>query len=89
MGTRCDPDNAKALCNTCHRWYHSNPLLSSEWVRAVIGDDAYYRLMRKAKTPTKMTVADKDFIRAEQKEQIKQMEKGDLVLTPFNPRLKR
>ena len=83
MGTRCHQVNAKALCNACHRWWHSYPLLSSEWCQSVMGETEYVKLLRLAKTPSKMSVFDKDFIRKEQIELIKQMESGELVMKPW------
>ncbi len=86
MATRCDPDNAKALCNNCHRRWHSNPVDATEWLKGVIGEARYDRLRLKANKPTKMTQFDKDYIRKEQQEQIKQMEKGVLTLPAFSMR---
>lgn len=28
---RWDPDNSKALCASCHRWWHDNPAESGPW----------------------------------------------------------
>lgn len=84
QGTRCDPDNACLKCNSCHRWWHSNPLLATDWLKSVIGQRAYECLMRKARKATKMKSWDKDYIRAEQVVLIKEMEKGIFKLQPFN-----
>ncbi len=84
MATRCDPDNAKALCNTCHRKWHSNPVDATEWLRGVIGVGRYDRLRLKANKPTKMTTFDKDFIRKEQQEWIKMLEAGTCDIPAFN-----
>ena len=83
MGTRCDPSNGKALCNTCHRWWHSYPLLAAEWCQGVMGENDYYKLLRLAKTSSMMKKFDKDFIRKEQQDAIKHMESGELVMTPW------
>jgi len=86
QGIRCDPENAKLLCSEHHRDYHSNPIESAEWIKSIIGEPAYDRLRLKANKPTKMTTFDKDFIRKEQQEWIKQMEMGELTLPAFNMR---
>ena len=83
QGTRCDPDNAKALCFTCHRWWHENPPEAIEWLKGVIGQDKYDRLRIKANTPTKMKQWDKDEIRKGHLESIKKMESGE-VFECFN-----
>ena len=83
MGTRCDPRNAFGACNYCHRKWHSEPLLAAEWCQSVMGEQEYYKLLRLAKTPSKMSTFDKDYIRKEQKEAIKLMESGKLVMPPW------
>ena len=85
QGTRCDPANAKALCFSCHRFWHENPIEAVEWLRSVIGADAYDRLRLKANKPTKLTTWEKDEIRKEQQELIRKMEKEGLEIPCFNP----
>ncbi len=84
MGIRCDPTNAKALCNICHRKWHSNPTEATEWLKGVIGEAAYDRLRLKASKPIKLTVFEKDLIRKRQMEDIKKMESGEIVIPCFN-----
>lgn len=76
QGTRCDPDNAKLLCFTCHRWWHENPPEAIEWLLGVIGQAKYDRLRIKANTPTKMKAWDKDEIRKIHTENIKIIKDG-------------
>ena len=83
QGIRCDPRNAKLLCSEHHREYHANPLKSAEWIQSIMGEQEYVKLLRLAKTSTKMTTFDKDFIRKEQQDAIKRMESGELVMTPW------
>ena len=83
MGTRCDPKNALGACSYCHRKWHASPLLSADWCESVMGEAEYVKLLRLAKTPSKMSVFDKDFIRKEQQELIKQMESGELFMKPW------
>ena len=83
QGIRCDPRNAKLLCSEHHREYHANPLKSAEWVHAVMGETEYVKLLRLAKTPSKMSTFDKDYIRKEQQELIKQIESGEIVPVPW------
>lgn len=84
MGTRCDPKNAKALCNACHRWWHSFPLLAADWCESIMGEQEYFKLLRLAKTPSKMTTFEKDFIRKEQQDEIKLMKKGNSKLVSWS-----
>jgi len=48
-----------------------------------MGEQEYYKLLRLAKTPSKMSTFDKDFIRDEQKTIIKQIESGEIVPVPW------
>ena len=48
-----------------------------------MGEVEYVKLLRLAKTPSKMSTFDKDYIRKEQMELIKKMESGELVMTPW------
>lgn len=50
---RWDTRNAKALCHTCHRWWHSNPADGVEWLKSVIGEKNYDMLRLQANTATK------------------------------------
>lgn len=84
MGTRCDPRNAMGKCNYCHRKWHSFPLLAAEWCRSIMGENEYFKLLRLAKTPSKMSVFDKDFIRKEQQELIATMKKGEFPLKQWS-----
>lgn len=86
QGTRLDPANAKLLCHHHHiDWWHANPIEAVEWLRSVIGADAYDRLRLKANKPTKLTTWEKDEIRKEQQELIRKMEKEGLEIPCFNP----
>ena len=84
MGTRCDPRNGIGKCNYCHRRYHSFPLLSAEWIRSIMGENEYFKLLRLAKTPSKMSVFEKDYIRKEQQDLIKKMESGELIMDSWS-----
>ena len=77
MGVRCHPKNAKCLCVSCHEWWHSNPLLAAEWMKSIMGEQEYYKLLRMAKAVSKMTVFEKDFIRKEQSDYVKAVESGE------------
>lgn len=42
--SRFDPDNAVALCSTCHIfWWHKHPLDAADWIRARLG--AFYETL--------------------------------------------
>lgn len=49
LSTRWAPDNAMALCRTCHRMMTDNPDHWEYFCRARLGDDAYEELGRKAR----------------------------------------
>lgn len=84
MSVRCDPDNAKLLCSTCHAFWHSNPTEATEWIKGVMGQDAYDRLRLKASKPAKFSVSDKDFIRKEQIALTKGLNDGSVSIPCFN-----
>jgi hypothetical protein len=77
QGTRYDPGNAKALCFTCHRYWHENPIEAVEWLKGIIGQARYDRLRLKANKPTKLSKWDKDHIRDELLVLIKRIEAGE------------
>jgi len=85
QGTRCDPKNAKALCNHCHRWWHREIIEAAEWLKSIIGIGEYDRLRLKANKVCKMTKWDKDYIRDEQTKMIKGFEDGSIQPVAFNP----
>ena len=63
QGLRYDEDNAKLLCFGCHRWWHENPPEAIEWLKSIIGEDAYNKLRIRAHKPTKLSMFDRDSIR--------------------------
>jgi len=42
--TRWELLNGVCLCTGCHMWAHRHPLEFHEWVKGVIGEEAYERL---------------------------------------------
>ena len=68
---RWDTRNAFAACHQCHRHWHSNPLLSHEWLEATIGEKQVTMLRLMANTTSKApTKAVLDLIYSEMKEEI-------------------
>lgn len=43
---RWDPRNSKALCASCHRWWHDNPAESGVWWVEWAGEDTAAELAR-------------------------------------------
>jgi hypothetical protein len=73
-GLRFDPENAKLLCFGCHRDWHENPVSGTDWLKRLIGEDAYDRLKLRASKPTKLSTFDMDIIYAKLGEAIKKLE---------------
>lgn len=86
--TRYDPDNAKTMCFKDHRWWHENPPDAVEWLKSIIGQQAYDLLRYKANQVAKLKKWDKDHIRAELQEQIKLLKAGE-IMPVFNPRFQQ
>lgn len=74
IATRWDLMNAKTLCHTCHRWWHSNPTESGAWAEGYFGEGVIAELRRKALTPTKLTKRDKEDIYKDLKQRLELME---------------
>ena len=43
---RWDPRNSKALCASCHRWWHDNPAESGPWWVDWVGEETAAELAR-------------------------------------------
>lgn len=71
--TRWDPDNAKALCFTCHRWWHENPADSGEWIKGYLGAEKLERVRLKAMASTKVSKAEREEIYLDLKKQIAEL----------------
>lgn len=72
--TRWDTGNALALCFSCHRWWHENPVDAVEWMRKRMGADALRALRKKAMTPRKFTPADREELYEDLKRRLKELE---------------
>jgi len=53
---RWDPDNAAALCFTCHLYFTENPLAHVEWFRERLGEDKFTLLNIQAQTIQKIDI---------------------------------
>jgi len=51
-------DNAKALCTTCHRWWHENPTESGKWYEALVGEGHMALLREKRDSMMKVSKGD-------------------------------
>lgn len=38
-------ENVKILCYRCHRWWHENPVLATDWVKKYLGSEKYEMLL--------------------------------------------
>ena len=54
---RWHPLNAKAVCFTCHRWWHENPTESGKWAEAFLGPEKYAELIALKNETVKDNVA--------------------------------
>ena len=78
-GTRWEPNNAFAHCYGCHRYFTANPQVFSEWVRNKLGMQRFNILAMKARTITKYTNADLEFIYQQIKGDLHQLKSDRLV----------
>lgn len=62
VGLRWNPDNAKAMCFTCHKWWHENPTESGVWIRRFLGEGFIDLLTERKNQITKYTKADREDI---------------------------
>lgn len=58
QSTRYDPDNAVALCFTCHQYFGEHPTIFTAWVKKHLGDYRYEALEARHATVVKRTKAD-------------------------------
>lgn len=38
-------ENVKLLCYQCHRWWHENPILATDWVKKYLSLEVYQNLL--------------------------------------------
>jgi len=62
LSTRWDPANAKALCFTCHRWWHENPVDAIEWLKTIRGEKELELLRIRSQQTKKYTEFERDLI---------------------------
>jgi len=73
--TRYWKQNAQALCAACHRWYHSEPTESGEWIKKTIGMKEYKELVVKKNTIIKVTKKDEKEISKHYRQEYRRMVK--------------
>jgi len=54
---RWDPDNAVALCFTCHLYFTENPLAHVEWFKERLGEENFTLLNIQAQSIQKVDIA--------------------------------
>jgi hypothetical protein len=70
---RWEPLNACALCFSCHNWFSSEPIESSEWLLEYLGETKFIQLRAMRNKITKWTKTDKELLYREFKEKLKVM----------------
>lgn len=45
-------ENVKLLCYQCHRWWHENPILATDWVKKYLGAERYQMLLEASQRST-------------------------------------
>ena len=68
---RYDPDNASALCMSCHMYLGENPYAHTEWFKKRLGSERFEQLSIRNNMIKKYTKEDKENIKTKLKEQIK------------------
>ncbi len=58
LNTRWDLDNVLCLCAGCHFWAHANPILFTEFIRKLLGEDKYDLLKEAHNIIYKPTIED-------------------------------
>lgn len=75
QATRHDPDNACALCFTCHQYYTGNPTLFTHWViRNLLGEGRYEMLRERHGRIMKRTKADAEGLYQHLRAQLRALE---------------
>ena len=69
QSTRYDPDNACALCFTCHQYFGEHPTIFTAWVKKRLGDGCYSLLEARHSTIIKRTKSDAESLYQHLKEQ--------------------
>ncbi|MCP4259770.1 MAG: hypothetical protein GY774_19995 [Planctomycetes bacterium] len=67
-------ENAKALCTTCHRWWHENPTESGAWFESLVGDGYMDRLREKRNSMIKTPKSEEKLIARHYRLQLKNIE---------------
>lgn len=62
--------NAKALCHTCHRWWHENPTESGQWFESKVGEGFMELLREKVNAKFKVPKAEEKLIAKHYREQL-------------------
>lgn len=73
-GTRWDGENAVALCRGCHQWFGEHPEHFKAFMHARLGESRYNALAYRAKTPTKFTRAELEWVHEDIKRQLAELE---------------
>jgi hypothetical protein len=75
QSTRYDPDNACALCFTCHQYFGENPTIFTAWViDTLLGEGCYELLRERHQRIVKRTKADAEALYQHLKAQLKALE---------------
>ena len=71
--TRWEPDNAQALCYSCHNWFGENPYEAGLWLESIYGS-GYMEILREKKNSVyKMKPAEKEEMYKHYKEEYRKM----------------
>ena len=74
--TRCDPDNASALCYSCHNYLDEHPPKHDAFYRKRLGTERYDELNIRSEIVKRRTAEDVVVITKDLKEKIKLLEEG-------------
>ena len=75
QSTRYDPDNACALCFTCHQYFGENPTIFAVWVvQKLLGEARYEMLRERHNRIVRRTKADLEALYQHLRAQLKALE---------------
>lgn len=74
QSTRYDPDNASALCFSCHQYFGEHPTIFTAWIKKELGDVCYEALEARHAKVVKRTKSEAEELYQHLKEQYRALQ---------------